>query len=99
MVAVPWRAEGGEGTWQQYTLVDEASLVCSSCTSHASMHFHAAFTETPFVHGAGAHRLLSYHRDALGATCSMGGCRLILLSFRKRRPTHSAACRFLCQTV
>ena len=29
MVAVPWRAQGGEGTWQQYALVDEASLVCS----------------------------------------------------------------------
>ena len=30
VVAVPWRAKEGEGTWQQYTLVDEAALVCIS---------------------------------------------------------------------
>ncbi len=35
VVAVPWRSMSGQGTWQQYTVVDEAALVRISCTCHA----------------------------------------------------------------
>ena len=91
MVAGHWRAQEGEGTWQQYTLVDEASLVC--CDRMRLAHIMQPSSTVSVRLTAGQKLIMQVLWRAGLQVC------LSYLHLYKRSNRCYAACRFQCRTM